>query len=71
MNTVYEEKGGDLMDTPIYRQPGPALGLAVAAGLAAHAANVNAAKAFGTSPTAIAVAVGLLLMLLGLLAARR
>jgi hypothetical protein len=43
----------------------------VAAGLAAHAANVNAAKAFGTSPTGIAIAIGLLLMLLGFLATRR
>jgi hypothetical protein len=59
------------MDTPIYRRQVPALGLAVATGLAAHAANVNAAKAFGTSPTAIAIAVGLLLVLFGLIAARR
>lgn len=59
------------MDTPIYRRQVPALGLAVVAGLAAHAANVNAAEAFGTSPTGIAVAVGLLIMLLGFLAARR
>lgn len=59
------------MDTPIYRRPAPAIGLAVAAGLAAHAANVNAAKVFGTSPAAIAIAVGLLLMLLGLLATPR
>ena len=59
------------MDTPFHRQPLPALGLAVAAGLAAHAANVNAAKALGTSPTVIAVALGLLLMLFGFLAARR
>jgi hypothetical protein len=59
------------MDTPLYRQPVPALGLAVLAGLAAHAANVNAATALDTSPMAIAVAVGLLLMLLGFLAARQ
>jgi hypothetical protein len=59
------------VDTPIYRRQVPALGLAVGAGLAAHAANVNAAKAFDTSPTGIAIAVGLLLMLLGFLAARR
>jgi hypothetical protein len=71
INTVYDKKGGDLVETPLYRQPAPALGLAVATGLAAHAANVNAAKAFGTSPVAIAIAVGLLLVLFGLIAARR
>lgn len=59
------------MNTPLYIQPVPALGLAVGAGLVAHAANVNAAKALGTSVTAVALAVGLLLMLLGWLAARR
>jgi hypothetical protein len=32
---------------------------------------MNAAKTFGTSPAAIAIAVGLLLMLLGFLATRR
>lgn len=59
------------MESAWYRQQAPALCLAVAAGLAAHAANVNAAKAFGTSPTGIAIAIGLLLMLLGFLATRR
>jgi hypothetical protein len=59
------------VDTPIYRRQAPALGLALAGGLVAHAANVNAATAFGTSPATIAVAVALLLMLLGFLATRR
>lgn len=68
---MYDKKGDILVETPLYRQPVPALGLAVAAGLATHVANVNAAKAFSTSPAAIAIAVGLLLMLLGLIAARR
>ncbi len=61
-------RGGDNVHKPIYKQPVPALGIAVAAGLAAHAANVNAAKALRTTPGMIAVAIGLLLMLLGLLA---
>lgn len=59
------------MDASIYRRPGPALGLAVAAGLTAHAANVNAAKALNATPTEIAIAVGLLIVLLGFLATRR
>ena len=59
------------MDTPFYRHQLPAAGLAIGAGLAAHAANVNAAKAFNTSPVAIAIAVGLLIMLLAFIATRR
>jgi hypothetical protein len=59
------------MNTAIYRRPGPALGLAVGAGLAAHAANVNAAMALNATPTEIAIAVGLLIVLLGFLASRR
>jgi hypothetical protein len=34
----------------------------LAAGLAAYAANLNAAKAFGTSATAVSVAVGVLMI---------
>lgn len=59
------------METPFYRQSVPALGLAIGAAALAHAANLNAAKALGTSPALVAVAVGLLLMLFGLIAARR
>lgn len=59
------------MESAWYRQPAPAIGLAIGAAAVAHAANVNAAKAFGTSPALIAIAVGLLLLLFGLIAARR
>ena len=71
INRVHAEKGGDPVDTPIYRRPGPAVVLALAAGFAAHAANVNAANALGASSTAIAIAVGLLLMLFGWIASGR
>ncbi len=57
------------MEAPFYRKPVPAVGLAIGAAAVAHAANLNAANAVGTSPALIAVAVGLLLLLFGLIAA--
>lgn len=51
-----------MADTPFYRRPVPAVGLAIAAGVATHAANVNAAKALDKSTTLVAVAMTLIVM---------
>lgn len=51
-----------MSDTPFYRQPAPAVGIAIAAGLAAHAANMNAAKALDESTAFVAIAITLLVM---------
>lgn len=51
-----------MADTPFHRRPAPAVGLAIAAGVAAHAANINAAKALGKSTLLVAIAMMLIVL---------
>jgi hypothetical protein len=51
-----------MADTPIYKRPAPAVGLAIATGVAAHAASVNAAKALGRSTALVAIVMTLIVM---------
>lgn len=53
------------MDTPFYRKPIPAIGIAVCVGVAAGKANGNAAKAIGIPVLAFSGLLALLLMLFG------
>lgn len=58
------------IDTPVYRRPVPALGIAVAASVAVHYANVNAAQALGTSTAAVGILVALLIAAAAFLVSR-
>ena len=54
------------LDTPFYRKPIPAIGIAVGIGIAASKANANAAKAVGLPALIFSVLLALLLSALGL-----
>ena len=54
------------MDTPFYREPVPALVIAVGIGILASKANSNAAKALGVSPIVFGGLLALLFGVLGL-----
>ncbi len=52
----------------LYKKPGPAIGLAVVAGVVAHRANANAAQALGLSVAAVALLVAVAIAVAGFLA---
>ena len=54
------------MDTPFYRKPVPAVGIAVGIGIVASQANANAAKALGVPALIFSALLALLLAALGL-----
>jgi hypothetical protein len=54
------------MDTPFYREPIPAVAIAVGFGILASKANANAAKALGVSPMVVGGVLALLFAVLGL-----
>jgi hypothetical protein len=69
-HTSYETKELVTIDTPIYRKPVPALGLAVGAAVLAHYANLNAAQALGTSVALIGYAVAAVIAVFTFIASR-
>jgi hypothetical protein len=50
------------MAKPLYKQPLPALGLAVGAAAVAHLATANAARALGVPPLALGLLIALALV---------
>jgi hypothetical protein len=50
------------MSKPLYKQPLPALGLAVGVAAVAHLATANAARALGGPPLALGLLIGLALV---------
>jgi uncharacterized membrane protein YjjP (DUF1212 family) len=69
-HTSYEAKELITIDTPIYRKPVPALGLAVSAAVLAHYANLNAAQALGTPVALIGYAVAAIVAFFTFIASR-
>jgi hypothetical protein len=68
--TSYETKELITIDTPIYRKPVPALGLAVGAAALAHYANLNAAQAFGIPVALIGYAAAAVIAVFTFIASR-
>lgn len=54
------------LDTPFYRKPIPAVGIAIGIGIVASKANANAAKAVGLPALVFSALLALLLAALGL-----
>jgi hypothetical protein len=59
------------MSKPLYKQPWPALGLAVGATAVAHWATANAARAVGVPPMALSLLIGLILIGVSAMAQQR
>jgi hypothetical protein len=55
------------MSDPLYKKTLPAVGLAVGVGVLAHHANANAAHALGIPVAAVALLVGLAILVVGAL----
>ncbi|HEV7566378.1 MAG TPA: hypothetical protein VGO31_10500 [Microbacteriaceae bacterium] len=53
------------MTKPLYRQPVPAVALAIGAAYIGHRANANAAQSLGVPVTAVLVIIALALAIIG------